>query len=267
MMWRMMFVSAVLAVPTVGSAQTAEQLLQEAQNAFQSLEFEQAALRYDLVLRAGAGATRAQRDTAQLYLGISYEYADQQEDALASFRALARSNPCAPAPQEFGASVTRLFNEARRSVVAVGLCDFQAQRFWTGDSIALNIAVTRTSLVLVLLQDSAGGTVAQLDMDLPEGNSTVHWATPLDPTSLTERPTQFSLLLQAQDQNGPAIGQDSVPILIYASPIDTLRHPPPLRESEFLAELRPMSSAYGDLGKGLFVGAVSQQLRCSRIAR
>ncbi len=254
-MWRSLFAVAFLAIPVSTSAQNAERLLQEAQNAFQGLEFEQAAQLYALALSEGAGATRAQRDTAQLYLGISHEYADQEEDALAAFRMFVRSNPCAATPQEFGASVVGAFDEARNTVMAVGLCDLQEQRFEANDSISLNISVTRASLVLILLQDASGSTVSQSGNDLPEGNSTIRWPTPVDAASLTDRPTQFSLLLRARDQNGTATGQDSVPVVLYASAVDTLPHPLPLLESDFLVEMRPISSAYGDVGKGLLIGA------------
>jgi hypothetical protein len=254
LMWRVVLVTVLLAVPARASAQTAGELLRDAQTAFENLEFERAAELYLLVLSAGAGANRAQRDTAQLYLGVAYEYSDQRQNALATFRTLVRSNPCAPVPQEFGASVARLIGEARRGIVAVGLCDFREQRLAAGDSVSLTIALTRPSVVLVLLQGPSGSTVAQIGQNLPEGTSELRWAPQLDPTRYAERPTPLSLILRARDESGTATAQDSVAVLVRAYPVDTLSHPAPLREADLLPEQRSMNAAIGDLGKGLFFG-------------
>lgn len=254
MMWRSLVALAFLAVPTLVSAQNAGQLLRDAQNAFQGLEFEQAARFYALALGEDAGATQAQRDTAQLYLGVSYEYAGQREDALSAFRTFVRTNPCAATPQAFGGSVVSAFDEAKNTVMAVGLCDLQEQEFEASDSISLNISVTREALVLLVLRDADGSTVGQSGNEMAEGNSTILWPLPVAAEALSDRPRQFSLILRARDQNG-ATGQDSVPVLISASVVDTLDHPSPLFESDFLLEIRPVSSASGDLGKGLLIGA------------
>jgi hypothetical protein len=107
----------------------------------------------------------------------------------------------------------------------------------------------------MVIQDSNGETVAQMISELPEGSSTVPWAGPLDPSSFSQRPTEYSLLFRARDQNGTATGQDSVPVLIYASPVDTLWHPRPLTDADFMPEMRPLGAAYEDLAKGLLIGA------------
>ncbi len=257
MTMRTLIAFVLLAFPLVASAQSnTAQILRDAQEAFQNLEFETAARFYNLVLSAGANATRVQRDTAQLYLGVSYEYASQRDDALSAFRAFVRANPCTPAPQAFGASVSEAFNQARGDVMAVGLCSFDEQRIATGETLSLNVAVTRTSSVSIVLRDLDGETVSQMMMpELNEGVSPVAWTGQLDPDAFSVRPTEYALVLTARDRNRTATGSDSVPVLIHVTPVDTLRHPMPLNEADFLLEERPMSAAYGDLGKGLFIGA------------
>lgn len=253
MIWRIMAVSVLIATPTQAVAQ-ADQLLREALDAFQNLEFEQAARLYNLVLAPGARATKTQRDTAQLYLGVSYEYAEQREDALSAFSEFIRANACAPAPQAFGASVTAVFNQSRRGLVAVGLCELKEQQVTTDDTLLFTVAVTRASLLSIVFRDSGGETVAQMMAELDDGNSTITWANPFDPSDFSERPTELTLLLRARDQAGTATGLDSVPVRMYASSVDTLTHPLPLTGSDLLPELRTMNAAYGDLGKGLAVG-------------
>lgn len=238
-------------------AQTAEQLLTQAREAFENLDFERAAQLFTQVLDVSSGAAEAQRDTAQLYLGVSYEFAGQRANAVSAFRSLVRSNPCAPTPSQFGASVTAAFVEARGSVFAVGVCEIPLQRLARGDTAAFRVAVTQRALVRAVLQDSAGGTVADLGEQEALGISQLRWSQLPDPTTFGTLPVRYSLLVQARAQRGTEIAERSVPILIHAPPADTVAHPPEPPDSAFRPERRPAGPIAADLVKGLGVGAAT----------
>ncbi len=254
-MWRLLLLHLSLAVPASLYAQTVEELLSRASDAFENLDFEDAAQLYTRVLDAASGATLAQRDSAQLYLGVSYEFAGQRANAVSVFRVLVRNSPCAPAPEVFGASVTAAFVEARGEVFAVGLCEVRAQQLAPGDAATFRIAVTRPALVQAFLQDSTGQIVTDFGEQATDGISTVQWTDIPDPALFGEHAKPYTLVVHARERQGAQTDQKSLPISVYAPPADTLAHPPPLADSVFLAESRTTAPAVRDLAKGLLVGA------------
>lgn len=235
-------------------AQTASERLIQARSAFDNLDFEEAARLYTLVLDITSGATEAERDTAQLYLGVAYEYAGQRANALSAFRAFVRDNPCATTPQEFGAGVTASFVEARGGVFAVGLCELMRQELTAGAGAVFRIAATRPAIVRVLLRDSGGETVADLGEQQAAGMSQVRWATAPDLTRFSVQPARYDLIIRARAQQGGETDERLVGVLVRATPVDTAPHPLPLPDSLFRPEQRPAGAALGDLAKGVGFG-------------
>lgn len=240
-----------LFLPLALHAQTPAELLNQARQAFDNLEFEQAARWYTRALDISAGATGAERDTAQLYLAVSYEYAGQRPNALSAFRALVRDRPCAQTPEQFGAGVTSAFVEARAGVFAAGLCEMRRQQLAPGSTAAFRVAATRPAMVRMLLRDSAGQTVADFGEQPVAGIAQVQWRNLPDPGRFGERPARYELVVRARAQQGAETDERFVLLLAHAPAVDTLPHPPPIADSAFRPELTSMGPVVGDFAKGL----------------
>ena len=251
----MLLLCCLLLVPTSLGAQTADELLRQASAAFENLEFEAAATLYARVLNVGAGATRMQRDTAQLYLGVSYEFAGQRNNTLSSFRALITDDPCAPTPEDFGGSVRAAFVEAMSQVFAASFCEFFALRLAPGDAAEFSLAVTRPASVRVLLTDSSGVEIADLGEQNADGVSLVRWSTIPDLSRFPADPTPYDLVIDARERQGSGTDRRSIQVAVHVPHVDTVPHPLPLADSVFRPETRSVGQAWSDLAKGLFFGA------------
>jgi hypothetical protein len=250
-------VFAILGGTAPARAQTPDSLLAQARAAFDNLDFEQAARLYTRVLELGVGATRPQRDTAQLYLGASFEFAGQRVNALAAFRTFIRASPCAPTPQVFGGNVVTAFIEARLQVFAAAVCTLREQRLAAGDSLTLRVVATRPAVVEVALQDGAGrvlGTLGQAPLE--EGFAEVRLGPVPDPATFGPEPARYTLLLRAREREGAESDQRLVPVTLRAPPPDTLAHPLPPADSLFRPEVRTTGAA-ADLGKTLLVAVAA----------
>lgn len=241
----------VLSPLTALRAQTAEQLLTQARRAFENLDFEQAARLYTRMLDPATGAALAQRDTAQLYLGVSYQYASQPANAVSAFRTLLRSNPCVSSPEAFGAGVTAAFVEARGQVFAAGLCGLGRQELAPGDTAVFSMAATRPAAVRVLLQDSVGQTAVDFGERPVAGISPVRWSPLPSAARFGGRPARYLIVVRARALEGTETDERVVPVLVSAPNVDTVPHPPPILPSAFRPERRPAGPALGDLAKGL----------------
>ncbi len=240
--------------PSPVRAQTADELVRQAQAAFQNLEFEEAARLFTRVLDAASGATPLQRDSAQIYLGVSYEYAGQRDNALSTFRAFIGNNACAQSPEMFGAGVTSAFLEAKSQVFAVGLCQLQAQTLLAGEAARFQLTMTRPATISATLQDSTGQTVAQLGVTAGDVTAMLEW-TPVDTTGfLSREPRPFTLVVRAREQQGAGEYQRAVPLTIYSPQPDTLEHSVTPPDSLLRPEMRSNAGAVGDMLKGLLFG-------------
>lgn len=253
-MRRSLLIGLALMLPAASRAQTAGQLLVQARSAFENLDFEQAARLYTRVLDPAARATIAQRDSAQLYLAVSYQYGGQRENALSAFRTFIRGTPCAPTPDQFGASVTAVFVEARSELFAASLCGLATQRLARGDTAAFRVVVTQPAAVRLLLQDSSGRTVADLGEHQVEGLSVVYWAVG-DPGRYPAHPTRHVLVIEGRARQGTATDRRTAEVSLQVPPVDTIATPPPPDRRQFLPERRTKGPALGDLGKGLLMGS------------
>ncbi|MBI3983246.1 MAG: hypothetical protein HY337_10050 [Gemmatimonadetes bacterium] len=252
------FVLLVTALtPHVAHAQGAEQLLAQARQAFENIDFEQAARLFTRVLDVASGATASQRDTAQLYLGVSYEYAGQRANAVSALRSLIRSSPCTPTPEQFGSGVTAAFIEAQGGVFAVGACDVPRQEATRETGAVFRIAATRPAFVRALLADSAGRTVADLGEVDAAGVTLLRWTDLPDPSGLPQQPARHQLIIRGRAAQGTETDERSVAITLSALPADTLVSPPAPATADFRPEQRPMGPALGDLGKGIAVGVAA----------
>ncbi len=243
--------------PATAGAQAAEQLLAQGRRAFDNLDFEQAARLFTRVLDVAAGATASQRDTAQLYLGVSYEYAGQRPNAVSAFRALVRSGPCVPTPEQYGAGVAAAFIEAQGGVFAVGPCELRRQEATRETGVVFRIAATRPALVRALLADSTSRTVADLGEVEASGVTTLRWLDLPNPSDLPQNPTRHQLVLRARATQGGETDERVIPIMLSVPAVDTLTLPPPPAATDFRPEQRPLGPALGDLGKGLGVAAAT----------
>ena len=249
-----MLLASALA-PASLNAQTAEELLTQARTAFENLEFEAAARLYARVLNVGAGATRAQRDTAQLYLGVSYEFAGQRDNTLSAFRALIRDNPCASTPEDFGGSVRAAFIEAMSQIFAASFCGFFSLRLAPSDTAEFTLAVTRPATVRVLLLDSSGAAAADFGEQDADGVSLVRWSTIPELSRFPSDTTRYDLVIDARERQGTGTDRRSIPVAVHVPGADTIPHPHPLADSLFRPERRPASRAWTDLAGGLLIGA------------
>lgn len=237
--------------------QTADQLLTQARQAFQNIDFEQAARLFTRVLDAAVGATAAQRDTAQLYLGVSYEYAGQRANALSAFRALVRSSPCTPSPEQYGAGVTAAYVEAQGGVFATGVCEIRRQEVTRETGVTFQVTTTRPAVVRALLLDSAGRSVADLGEVDATGAASLRWTALPDPSELPASPTRHQLVIRARATQGTETDERAFRVTVYAPPADTADHPPAPNPTEFRPEQRPLGPALGDFGKAVAVGAAA----------
>jgi hypothetical protein len=246
---------AAALVPLPAQAQTAEQLLVQARSAFDNLDFEAAARLYLRALDISVSPTREQRDTAQLYLGVSYEYAGQRVNSTSAFRVFIRDNPCAPTPEVFGPGVTQAYVEARSGLFAAGLCALVPQRLATGDTAVFRVAATRAVLVRLLLRDAAGAVVLDFGDRTATGVQDVRWTLGASPSAFGAEPRDMTLVMEARERDGGATDQRTYPVRVHAPSVDTLAHPLAPSQSLLRPERRPMGAATGDLVKGLAFGA------------
>ena len=243
-----------LLVPRVAQAQTPEELLTRARAAFENLDFETAIRDYQRVLDISIAATRQLRDTAQLYLAVSYEFAGQRDNTLRTFRTLIRENPCTITPEEFGGSVSAAFVEARGGVFAAGLCVIQAQRLERDDSVRLTVATTRTAELHVYLHDATGAMVLDLGRHTVTGIANIARRVDPNPMAFPAAPAAHTLVIEAEESQGTGTDARTTIVLAHIPPPDTLTHPEPIPDSAFLPEERSAGSAWGDLAKGLGIG-------------
>lgn len=247
----------LLLSPATTHAQAAEQLLTQGRQAFDNLDFEQAARLFTRVLDVASGATSSERDTAQLYLGVSYEYAGQRSNAVSAFRALIRTNPCLPTPEQYGAGVTAAYVEAQGGVFAVGPCELRRQEATRETGAVFRIAATRPAFVRALLADSTGRPLADLGEVEASGIAQLRWSDLPDPSALPPQRARYQLVLRARAAQGGETDERVLPIMLSVPSVDTTPLPPPPGARDFRPEQRSIAPAVGDLAKGLGVGIVA----------
>ncbi|HXV87116.1 MAG TPA: hypothetical protein VD793_10470, partial [Gemmatimonadales bacterium] len=229
----------------------------QARRAFENIDFEQAARLFTRVLDVAAGATAAERDTAQLYLGVSYEYAGQRVNAVSAFRALVRSSPCAATPEQFGAGVTAAYVEAQGGIFAVGPCDLERQEATPESGAVFRVAATRPALLRVLLLDSAGRTAADFGEVAAAGVAQRRWPNLPDATALPVGRARYQLLFRARAAQGTESDERSFPVEVVVPAADTVGHPPAPAPGDYRPEQRSVGPAVGDFGKALAVGGAA----------
>ena len=254
MIRRLVFGAFLAVAPLPLSAQAAEQLLTQGRQAFENLDFEQAARLLTRVLDVAAGATTAQRDTAQLYLGVSYEYAGQRANAVSAFRAFIRSSPCAATPEQYGAGVAAAYVEAQGGLFAAAVCEVRQQEVTRETGLVLRVAATRPAFVRALMLDGQGRSVADLGEVEVTGVTTARWRELPDPAAFPAEPSRFQLLIRSRAVQGPETDERTVPVEVHAPLADTLVHPSAPAATDYRPERRPVGPALGDLGKGVAIG-------------
>lgn len=154
-----------LSLPSVATAQSTSVVLSEGVAAYRDLDFAAAVelLQRALSPNADQRLEGEERTRAMMYLGAAQLFADRQDQATATFRALVVQDPAfRPDTVVFPPRATSAFYEILATTKAVTL-DVPAQHILAVDSaLPIGIHVTSPHLVTVLLEDREGRSLATI---------------------------------------------------------------------------------------------------------
>ncbi|MFN2572106.1 MAG: hypothetical protein ABR537_10950 [Gemmatimonadales bacterium] len=260
---------AALAFPGRVRAQAASAVLTQGVQAYDDLDFEQAAglLRRALAVQGSGALTRDEASRTLIYLTATELLRDRKDSARAIARRLVIANPrFRPDELLFPPQLLLLYEVVRRATPAV-IGEAPADTtIRPGDELfTLRLYASAVHDVVATLQTQDGRVFRTLYRG-PIGDSlAVQW-NGLDSSSATAPSGLYAITVTSLDRGGHVVRMLRMPLRVLSAPVDTLAHPPAPADTVLLPERRPLGAALRVAAPGL-LGGVGALVLPNLIAR
>jgi hypothetical protein len=247
---------ALLAVPAGALAQSPDVLSQGIQ-AYDDLEFEQAAglFRRALATQGGSGLSRDDVARALIYLTATELLRDRKDSARAIARRLVVTNPrYRPDELLFPPQLLLLYEVVRRATPAV-IGAAPADTAIRPGSEALTVRLYASAVhEIVATLVALDGRVMRTLYRGPIGDSLALPWDGLDSATTPVATGSYAITVSSLDRAGKVVRILRMPLSVLPARADTLAHPAPPADSVLRPEKRPLGPALRVLAPGLLAG-------------
>lgn len=266
---RVLLFVVAMALPWPLAAQTASTVLTQGVQAYDDLDFEQAAgfLRRALAVQGSDALTRDQASRALIYLTATELLRDRKDSARAIARRLVIQNPrFRPDELLFPPQLLLLYEVVRRATPAVTAAAPADTSIRPGSEIfTVMLYASGAHEITATLQTQDGRAFRTLYRGLIGDSLAVQW-NGLDSTRNTAPSGLYALTVSSLDHAGHVARIMRMPLRVLPAPADTLAHPAPPADTVLLPERRPLGAALRVGAPGL-LGALGVAVVPQLVAR